>query len=132
MFDLNAEELIDSAILVAAGMAVVFVGLSILMVASMITVKLFQRKEENGGNQNTAPEVAVSDGPGKASKGTIAAMAVGLALSMEKGDMISVREPPGATPVMATGTTSTWAVAGREQQMRSRGKAGHQWGKRSG
>jgi hypothetical protein len=59
-------------------------------------------------------------------------MAVGLALSMEKGDMISVKEPRGATPVMTTGATSTWAVAGREKQMRSRGKAGHQWGKRSG
>ena len=132
MFDTNAEELLDSAILVVVGMAVVFVGLSILMVASMITIKIFRPKEENGVNQNTAPEVALSDGPGEASKGTIAAMAVGLALSMEKGDVISVGEPRGATSVMAAGAASTWAVAGREQQMRSRGKAGHQWGKRSG
>ena len=132
MFDLNAEELLDSAILVVVGMAVVFVGLSILMVASMIMIKIFRPKEENGGNRNTAPEVALSDGPGEASKGTIAAMAVGLALSMEEGNVISVREPRGATSVMATGATSTWAVAGREKQMRSRGKAGHQWGKRSG
>ena len=132
MFDTSAEELIDSAILVVVGMAVVFVGLSILMVASMITIKIFRRKEGNGGNQNAAPEFALSDGPGKVSKGTIAAMAVGLALSMEKGDVISVGEPRGATSVMAAGAASTWAVAGREQQMRSRGKAGHQWGKRSG
>src|SRR4030042_4392186 len=132
MFDTNAEELIGAAILVVVGMAVVFVGLSILMVASMITIKIFRPKEENGVNQNTAPEVALSDGPGAASKGTIHAMAWGLALSMEKGDVISVGEPRGATSVMAAGTAGTWAVAGREQQMRSRGKAGHQWGKRSG
>jgi Na+-transporting methylmalonyl-CoA/oxaloacetate decarboxylase gamma subunit len=45
MFDTNAEELIDSAILVVVGMAVVFVGLSILMVASMIMIKIFRPKE---------------------------------------------------------------------------------------
>ena len=78
-----------------------------------------------------ATEVRRSDDPGEPGGETIAAVAVALALSMQKDRIAPSEGVMGAVPPSGAAAGSTWAAAGREQLMRSRGKVGHKWGRRS-
>jgi Na+-transporting methylmalonyl-CoA/oxaloacetate decarboxylase gamma subunit len=120
--NIDNDALRDSAVLVLMGMAVVFTGLFTLMVAATVLVRFSRRNNTGAGGQTTA-EVFRSTEPGETDGATIAAMAVALALSVRKDGMAPLA--PSVGPV------STWAAAGKEQQMRSRGKVGHKWGRRS-
>lgn len=129
--DIDTEALWESALLVVVGMAVVFSGLFILMVAATVVVRLPQRNNNRGAaKQSNAESVPPAEHRERGSE-AIAAVAVALALSMQKegaapsGRAMSAVLPSGAP------AGSTWAVAGREQLMRSRGKVGHKWGRRS-
>jgi hypothetical protein len=77
------------------------------------------------------PEVPRSADPVESDGAAIAAVAVALALSLQKEGAV----PPGraVSAVLPSGASagSAWAVAGREQLMCSRGKVGHKWGRRS-
>ncbi len=131
--NIDTEALAESAPLVVVGMAVVFTGLFTLMVAATLMVRLSQPKNNNKTEKGieAPPEVAVPSATGEADKGTIAAVAVALALSMQKAITAPSERVMGAVPSPGSPTGSTWTAAGREQLMRSRGKVGHKWGRRS-
>ncbi len=128
--NIDTEAVLDSALLVVVGMAVVFTGLFILMVSAIVVVRLSQRNN-NGAGREPATEVCRSDDPGEPGGATIAAVAVALALSMQRDRLAPSEGLMGTVPPSGTAAGSTWAAAGREQQMRSRGKVGHKWGRRS-
>lgn len=129
--NIDTDVLLDSVLLVLVGMAVVFVGLFILMVAATAVVRPSQRNNKTGRRIETPPRAAALSATGDAGRGAIAAMAVALALSMEKGGTVPPVQVGRAASMTQAGAGSTWAAAGREQQMRSRGKVGHKWGRRS-
>ena len=131
--NIDTEALLDSALLVLVGMAVVFSGLFILMVAATIVVRFSRRNGDNntGGAERSAPEVVPSTDTGEPRGETVAAVAVALALSMQKAVIAPSERVMGAVPSPGSLSGSTWTAAGREQLMRSRGKVGHKWGRRS-
>lgn len=129
--NIDTEALAESALLVVVGMAVVFTGLFILMVAATLMVRLSQPNNKTEKGIETPPEIAGPSATGEADKGTIAAVAVALALSMQKAITAPSERVMGAVPSPGSPTGSTWTAAGREQLMRSRGKVGHKWGRRS-
>lgn len=126
--NIDADALLDSALLVLMGMAVVFTGLFTLMVASAALVRFSRRN--NGAGKRTPAEVVRPAGPGETGGAAIAAMAVALALSMRRDRIAPSVGLAGGVPPSG-GPAGAWAAAGREQQMRSRGKVGHKWGRRS-
>jgi Na+-transporting methylmalonyl-CoA/oxaloacetate decarboxylase gamma subunit len=120
------EQLGEAALLVGVGMAVVFAALVILMVAIMIMNRLFPDK----GKKTEGPALLESVGTGESERERVAVMAVAVAKTMEKeGEIIPQQRTMNA--VGWSGEPSRWAASGREQVMRSRGKAGRQWGRRS-
>jgi Na+-transporting methylmalonyl-CoA/oxaloacetate decarboxylase gamma subunit len=120
------EKLAEAAILVVVGMAVVFAALVILMVAIMILNRLFPDRDKRTEGLVLA-EAIVSE---ESEREIVAALAVAVAKAMEKErEVISEQRPMNA--VGWSGEPSRWAVSGREQAMRSRRKAGRQWGRRS-
>ncbi len=119
--------LTEAAVLTGVGMAVVLATLILLMLAVMVLRRVVQRRRDSEEGNGTAPGAAESVGPGKES---IAAVAVGLALLMEEGTAAPARRSGGGVPAIGTGV-SPWVRAGRDQQMGSRRKVGHKWGKRS-
>jgi Na+-transporting methylmalonyl-CoA/oxaloacetate decarboxylase gamma subunit len=127
--NIDNDALRDSAVLVLMGMAVVFTGLFTLMVAATVLVRFSRRNNTGTGGQTTA-EVFRSTEPGETDGATIAAMAVALALSVRKDGMAPLAGAAGGL-APSVGPVSIWAAAGKEQQMRSRGKVGHKWGRRS-
>jgi hypothetical protein len=108
-------------------MVVVFVGLSILMLAIMVLQKVALGKKTGVEIRQTASKTGELEHPSKAS---IAAMAVGLAWLMEENEAASAIGQEAMAPVHGAGE-GPWIIAGREQQMRSRGKVVHQWGRPS-
>ena len=114
------------AILTVIGM-VVFVGLTILILAIMVLQKVASGKKTGVEIRQTVSKTGESEHPSKAS---IAAMAVGLAWLMEEGEAASARGQEAMAPVRGAGEGS-WIIAGRERQMRSRGKVVRQWGRPS-
>jgi Na+-transporting methylmalonyl-CoA/oxaloacetate decarboxylase gamma subunit len=121
-----AERLVEAAILVGVGMAVVFSALAILMVSIMIINRLAPDRAKKTEGSVLLEAIQSED----SEKGRIAAMAVALAKAMENDrDVIGEQRVMGV--VGWAGEPSRWAAAGREQVMRSRGKAGRQWGRRS-
>ncbi len=114
----------EGALLIVVGMLVVFAALFILMVAIMIMNRLFPEKEKKEVAQPPYFELGASE------KERIAAIAVAMAKAME-GEEAALTEQRGVNEAGGSNEASRWAVAGREQAMRSRGKAGRQWGRRS-
>lgn len=119
--------LTEAAVLTGVGMAVVSAALILLMLAVVVLRRVMQRRKDSEEGNGAAPGATESVGP---SKESIAAMAVSLALSMEEGRAATARSSGGGAPTIGTGA-SPWVRAGRDQQMRSRRKVGHKWGRRS-
>jgi Na+-transporting methylmalonyl-CoA/oxaloacetate decarboxylase gamma subunit len=124
---LDTDTLAKAAILTVIGMVVVFVGLIILMLAIMVLQKVASGKKTGVEIRQAVSKTGESEHPSKAS---IAAMAVGLAWLMEESEAASARGQEAMAPVHGAGE-GPWTIAGREQQMRSRGKVVHQWGRPS-
>jgi sodium pump decarboxylase gamma subunit len=120
------EKLAEAAILVVVGMAVVFAALVILMVAIMILNRLFPDRDKRTEGPALA-EAIVSE---ESEREIVAALAVAVAKAMEKERGV-IPEQRTMNAVGWSGEPSRWAVSGREQAMRSRRKAGRQWGRRS-
>jgi sodium pump decarboxylase gamma subunit len=120
------EAMGEGALLILVGMAVVFAALVILVVSIMIMNRLFPDKGEKA-EAPPSPESMVS---ATSEREKVAALAVALAKAMEK-DRGVIPQQSVADPVGWSGESSRWAASGREQAMRSRGKAGRQWGRRS-
>jgi sodium pump decarboxylase gamma subunit len=116
----------EGALLIVVGMLVVFVALAILVIAIMIMNRLFPDK----GKKAEAPPSPESVVSGISEREKVAALAVAVVKAMEKqnGDIPELRTISAAGP---SGEASRWAASGREHAMRSRGKAGRQWGRRS-
>jgi sodium pump decarboxylase gamma subunit len=120
------EKLAEAAILVVVGMAVVFAALVILMVAIMILNRLFPDRDKRTEGPALA-EAIVSE---ESEREIVAALAVAVAKAMEKERGV-IPEQRTMNAVGWSGEPSRWAASGREQAMRSRRKAGRQWGRRS-
>lgn len=120
------DRLGEAGILIGVGMAVVFAALLSLMVAIMIVNRLAPERARKAEGPTVLGAIEIEE----AERERVAVVAVALARAMEK-------ETGGAPQVTAVGGAGVageptrWAMAGREQLMRSRGKAGRQWGKRS-
>lgn len=120
------EKLAEAATLLGVGMAVVFSALVILMLAIVIINRLAPER----ARKTDAPVVLEEVETGALDRGKIAVLAVALAKAMEEEQEVT-RTQPMVGPPGAAGEPSRWAVSGREQVMRSRGKVGRQWGRRS-
>ncbi len=116
----------EGALLILVGMLVVFAALFILMVAIMIMNRLFPDK----GKKTEGPALAEAIVSEQSEKERVAVMAVALAKAMEKEREV-IPEQRTMNAVGPSGELSRWAASGREQAMRSRGRAGRQWGRRS-
>ena len=117
------ERLADPALIAVLGITVVMIALFILMVAIMLLTRLFPGK--NGAIE--MPKVMEGDEPTKES---VAAIAVAMALAMEKKESDSSGRH--TQPVDSGHQVSRWTSAGRERLMRSRRKPGQKWGRPSG
>ena len=106
---------------------VVFVGLTILILAIMVLQKVASGKKTGVEIRQTVSKTGESEHPSKAS---IAAMAVGLAWLMEESEAASARGQEAMAPMHGAGK-GPWIIAGRERQMRSRGRVVRQWGRPS-
>jgi len=120
------EKLGEAALLIGVGMAVVFSALLILMVCIMIMNRLFPDK----GKKAEGPAVLEAIETERSGRERVAVLAVALAKAMDKEREV-ILEQRTMNAVGPSGEPSRWAVSGREQAMRSRGKAGRQWGRRS-
>ena len=108
------------------GMLVVFAALFTLMVAIMIMNRLFPDK----GKKTEVPALAEAILSEQSDRERVAVLAVALAKAMEKEREV-IPEQRTMNAVGPSGEPSRWAASGREQAMRSRGRAGRQWGRRS-
>ena len=118
----------EGALLVVVGMAVVFAALIILMVAIMILNRLFPDK----GKKTEGPALVDGILSEESDREKVAVLAVALvkAMDMDKEREV-IPEQRTVNAVGGSGEPSRWAASGREQAMRSRRKAGRQWGRRS-
>ena len=120
------EALKEGALLIVVGMTVVFAALFILMVAIMIMNRLFPDK----GKKTEGPALAEAIMSEQSDRERVAVLAVALAKAMERETEV-IPEQRTTSALGPSGEPSRWAASGREQAMRSRGKAGRQWGRRS-
>ena len=120
------EALKEGALLIVVGMLVVFAALIILMVAIMIMNRLFPDKSKT----TEGPALAEASMSEQSEKERVAVLAVALAKAMERETEV-IPEQGTTSALGPSGEPSRWAASGREQAMRSRGKAGRQWGRRS-
>ena len=122
------EKLAEAALLIGVGMAVVFAALVILMVAIMIINRLFPDK----GKKTEGPALVDGILSEESDREKVAVLAVALvkAMDMDKEREV-IPEQRTVNAVGGSGEPSRWAASGREQAMRSRRKAGRQWGRRS-
>jgi sodium pump decarboxylase gamma subunit len=120
------EALKEGALLIVVGMAVVFAALFILMVAIIIMNRLFPDK----GKKTEGPALAEAIMSEQSDRERVAVLAVALAKAMERETEV-IPEQRMTSALGPSGEPSRWAASGREQAMRSRGKAGRQWGRRS-
>jgi Na+-transporting methylmalonyl-CoA/oxaloacetate decarboxylase gamma subunit len=118
----------EGALLVVVGMVVVFAALFILMVAIMILNRLFPDK----GKKTEGPALVDGILSDESDREKVAVLAVALvkAMDMDKEREV-IPEQRTVNAVGGSGEPSRWAASGREQAMRSRRKAGRQWGRRS-
>ena len=107
---------------------VVFAALFILMVAIMILNRLFPDK----GKKTEGPALVDGILSEESDREKVAVLAVALvkAMDMDKEREV-IPEQRTVNAVGGSGEPSRWAASGREQAMRSRRKAGRQWGRRS-
>jgi Na+-transporting methylmalonyl-CoA/oxaloacetate decarboxylase gamma subunit len=118
----------EGALLVVVGMAVVFAALIILMVAIMILNRLFPDK----GKKTEGPALVDGILSEESDREKVAVLAVALVKAMDMDKEREVMpEQRTVNAVGGSGEPSRWAASGREQAMRSRRKAGRQWGRRS-
>ena len=108
------------------GMVVVFAALFILMVAIMILNRLFPDK----GKKTEGPALVDGILSEESDREKVAVLAVALVKAMDKEREV-IPEQRTVNAVGGSGEPSRWAASGREQAMRSRRKAGRQWGRRS-
>jgi Na+-transporting methylmalonyl-CoA/oxaloacetate decarboxylase gamma subunit len=120
------ERLIEAVTLIGVGMAVVFVALVILMMAIMIINRMAPDRGKKAGGLVLLEATESED----SDRGRIAALAVAVSKAMEREQDV-IPEQRMVSAVGWAGEPSRWVVSGREQAMRSRGKAGRQWGRRS-
>ena len=120
------EAMGEGALLIVVGMVVVFVALLILVISIMIMNRLFPDK----GKKSEGPASVEAVAAESSEKEKVAVLAVALVKAMEK-DGGGIPQQSAANPVGWSGESSRWAASGREQAMRSRGKAGRQWGRLS-
>ncbi len=120
------DRLGEAGTLIGVGMAVVFAALLILMVAIMIVNRLAPERARKAEGSTLLEGIAAEE----SEREKVAVMAVALARAMEK-ETECAPQRRAMSPVGGAGEPSRWATAGREQVMRSRGKAGRQWGRRS-
>lgn len=118
------SEVGKGAQLILVGMAVVFAGLLILMLAIMVVNRLARKKAEEVEGSSVIESMSYEADE----KEKIAVLAAALAMAMKDGREAGADRTEAAAEGMSNGP-SRWAVAGREQAMRSRGKAGRQWGR---
>ena len=118
----------EGALLIVVGMAVVFAALIILMVAIMILNRLFPDK----GKKTEGPALVDGILSEESDREKVAVLAVALvkAMDMDKEREV-IPEQRTTNAVGGSGEPSRWAASGREEAMRSRRKAGRQWGRRS-
>jgi Na+-transporting methylmalonyl-CoA/oxaloacetate decarboxylase gamma subunit len=120
------EQLGEAGTLIGVGMAVVFAALLILMVAIMIVNRLAPERARKAQGSTVLEGIAAEE----SEREKVAVVAVALSRAMERETECAPQQ--GAiSPAGSAGEPSRWAQAGREQVMRSRGKAGRQWGRRS-
>ncbi len=119
-------QLREGGALIGVGMAMVFAALLVLMVAIMVVNRLAPERARKAEGPTVLEGLAAEE----SEKRRVAAMAVALARAMEAASRGRARAAAGV-PEWADGP-SPWVRAGREEVMRSRGKAGRQWGRRSG
>ena len=118
----------EGALLIVVGMAVVFAALIILMVAIMILNRLFPDK----GKKTEGPALVDGILSEESDRERVAVLAVALVKAMDMDKEREVIPEQRTTSALGpSGEPSRWAASGREQAMRSRGKAGRQWGRRS-
>jgi sodium pump decarboxylase gamma subunit len=115
------EQLWEAATIAVVGVAVVMATLTILMLAIMLMTRLAPGKK--GSTETEMAKTTEEDG---ASKESVAAIAVAVALAMEEHEPKSIGGH-GKSPVSQP-TGSRWSAAGKERLMGSRGKAGRKWG----
>jgi len=120
------EAMGEGALLIVVGMVVVFVALFILVISIMIMNRLFPDK----GKKSEGPASVEAVAAESSEKEKVAVLAVALAKAMER-DQEVIPEQRVMSATGWAGEPSRWAASGREQAMRSRGKAGRQWGRRS-
>jgi hypothetical protein len=92
----------------------------------MIMNRLFPDK----GKKTEGPASAEAIVSEQSERERVAVLAVALVKAMEK-EVEVIPEQRTMNAVGPSGEPSRWAASGREQVMRSRGRAGRQWGRRS-
>lgn len=125
-----AERLIESATLTVVGMVVVFIGLIGLMLVIMLLSKVAPAKGEKkeAAAEEVAPTITEAAAePRRDEKEAVAAIAVALAQLTEESQAAAVSQQPRVAAPETGTKSSPWAVAGREELLRSREKAGRQW-----
>lgn len=120
------EQLGEAGTLIGVGMAVVFFALVTLMVAVMIVNRLAPERARKAEGPTVLGAIEIEE----SERERVAAVAVAVARAME-GETEGAAQRAAMGPVGTAGEPSRWALAGRDQLMRSRGKAGRQWGRRS-
>ena len=123
---MDTEALGEGALLILVGMLVVFVALAILVISIMIMNRLFPDK----GKKAEAPVLPEAIEAEESDRGKVAALAVAVAKAIQE-EREAVEQQGTMNAAGWSGEPSRWAVSGREQAMRSWGKAGRQWGRRS-
>jgi Na+-transporting methylmalonyl-CoA/oxaloacetate decarboxylase gamma subunit len=108
------------------GLAVVFAALVTLTVAIMFINRLAPDKAKKA----EGPALLEGIETEKSERARVAVLAVALAKAMDKEREV-IPEQGMMKATGWSGEPSRWVVSGREQAMRSRGKAGRQWGRRS-
>ena len=107
-------------------MAVVFAALVTLTVAIMTINWLALAKAKKVEDPALLEGIETE----KSERARVAVLAVALAKAMDKEREV-IPEQGMMKATACLGEPSRWVVSGREQAMRSRGKAGRQWGRRS-
>lgn len=121
-----SNDIWDAVILIVVGMAVVFAALVILMLALMILNRFFPDK----GKKTEEPTMAEAIVPEESEREKVAALAVALSMAMVQSETARKKQIDLSDRVPLV-EACRWAVAGRESAMRSRQRAGRQWGRRS-
>lgn len=119
-----AGEIAEAAALAVVGIATVLSALAILMVATMVVMRVVQGR---GEESKEIPEPEPDPDRERFPAGErVAVIAVAVVLAMQKEQAAS---PGRDTTSMTHAAVNQWQTAGRQRLMRSRKKAGRQWGR---